>query len=346
MIGNITRGGGFGGLGRYLYATGKHHEAHVDPRVVASENVMRDDSRQWRPWVADMQWCADQRPEVKQPVWHCSIRAAPEDRVMSDAEWGQIAREHADRMGLGEYPWVAVRHGDDHIHLVACRVNGDGQLWRDSYDKQRNKESMREVERRHGLTRLTGERETSRLAAVTKSERERGRRLGRDPERAQLREAMHEARAAAGRRGPAGFEVELERRGVLHRANTTADGMRVRGYSVSRPGWVDAAGEQVWVKASEVDRKLSWSKLREQLGSDRSANASAIEAARTIGKGYLSRDEAGSRRSAALAAESSPVAPRADAGRSAQDEAAARLARIRDQRRAEQEQGRGRGMSR
>ncbi len=48
----------------------------------------------------------------------------------------------------------------------------------------------------------------------------------------------------------------------------------MRGYSVSRPGWtrtaVDEDGkkhpEQVWVKASDVDRTLSWSKLQPDLG--------------------------------------------------------------------------------
>ena len=34
------------------------------------------------------------------PVWHCAIRAAPEDRVLSDAEWAQVAAHVMDRTGL------------------------------------------------------------------------------------------------------------------------------------------------------------------------------------------------------------------------------------------------------
>ena len=327
MIGNITHGADFGGLGRYLYAVGKNHEAHVDPRAVASENVLRDDSRQWRSWVADMEWAAGQRPEIAEPVWHCSIRAAPEDRILTDAEWGQIARQYAERMELRNHPWAAVRHADDHIHIVVSRVNADGVLWRDSFEYERNMTALREIEREHGLTRLDGEqeRDTDRWATVTKSEREKGKRTGRDPDRAQLRDAMHEARDAARGRGPAAFEHELERREVLHRANTTKDGLRVRGYSVSRPGWLDARGEQIWVKASEVDRKLGWQRLQAELGSDRSANAAAIEAARMIGRSLPSRAEVAAPRKRGTAAQ--PGFPR-----STPDEAAARLARDRRRR--------------
>ncbi len=226
-------------VGRYLYAVGKNHEKHSNPRSVASGNVLRDDARQWRSWVADMQWAAQQRPEIAQPVWHTSLRTAPipEDRIMTDVEWGQIAREHMEMMGLSEHPWVVVRHADDHIHVVACRVDGDGKVWRGEFDRPRSMESMREIERRHGLTQLDADRKTSRLAAVSKSEREKGKRLGRDPDRAVLREQMNAAVVAARGLGPAKFEEELERRGVLHRANTTKDRLRVRGYSVSWPGW-------------------------------------------------------------------------------------------------------------
>ena len=34
------------------------------------------------------------------PVWHCSIRAAPEDRLLSDAEWARVAAHIMDRTGL------------------------------------------------------------------------------------------------------------------------------------------------------------------------------------------------------------------------------------------------------
>jgi hypothetical protein len=50
------------------------------------------------------------------PVWHCSVRAAPEDRMLSDAEWARVAAGVMDRTGLARHGdefgvrWVAVRH--------------------------------------------------------------------------------------------------------------------------------------------------------------------------------------------------------------------------------------------
>ena len=61
----------------------------------------------------------------REPVWHCAVRAAPEDRLLSDAEWAQVATAIMDRTGLAPVGddlavrWVAVRHAPDHIHLVA-----------------------------------------------------------------------------------------------------------------------------------------------------------------------------------------------------------------------------------
>ena len=276
MIAKITKGSTFAGIGRYLYSVGRGNEAHVNPRAVDGDGVLRDDSRAWRPWAEDMQWCAAQRPEVAKPVWHCSLRAAPEDPVLSDEQWGRIAREHITAMGLAEHPWVAVRHGDDHVHIVASRVDGHGRLWRDSHDYARAMASARELEHRHGLAVLTAARPNSRLAKTTASERERTARINaknpnrpaRDPERVRLATRMREALDNARGRGLAAWHRELEAHQVAYRPVTNPDGNRVIGYRVSLPDWTDKAGETVWLKTSQVDRKLSWTKLRVELGAD------------------------------------------------------------------------------
>ena len=61
------------------------------------------------------------------------MRAAPEDRMLSDDEWAAVANDVMDRTGLSPYGqedeavrWVAVRHGDDHIHIVAMLARQDG----------------------------------------------------------------------------------------------------------------------------------------------------------------------------------------------------------------------------
>nr|BFD92529.1 hypothetical protein KitaXyl93_38890 [Kitasatospora sp. Xyl93] len=41
-------------------------------------------------------------PENRPPttVWHCSVRAAPEDRIVSDTEWAAIARRILRATGI------------------------------------------------------------------------------------------------------------------------------------------------------------------------------------------------------------------------------------------------------
>jgi Relaxase/Mobilisation nuclease domain len=274
MIAKISKGSTFAGVGRYLYAVGKNHEAHSNPRAIAGDGVLRDDRRAWRPWSEDMQWCAERRPEIKKPVWHCSLRAAPEDRLLTDEQWARIAGEHITAMGLTGHPWVAVRHGDDHVHIVACRVDGSGKVWKDSHDYSRAMKSARAIEVEHGLAVVDADRPSSRQAKVTASERSRNERLNRgrgrqlEPERVRLADLMRAARDRAGRGGLTGWHHELERAGVLFEAHTTSTG-RVSGYRLSLPGWTDPTGAQVWLKASQVDRSMGWQNLKKALGADR-----------------------------------------------------------------------------
>lgn len=274
MIAKITKGSRFSGLGRYLYGPGRKDrttglEPHVNPRTIAGGHVLLDDRRTWRTWVADMEWCADQRPDITRPVWHCSLRLAPEDPLLSDAQWATIAREHVEAMGLGEHPWVAVRHGDDHVHIVAGRVDGRGRVWDTAHDYRRAMASARVLEERHGLARWTPARPPADdLATTTASERERAGRRGVDPERLRIRRAMHAAVKESSGRGIEAWEQQLTQREILFERTTTAD-QRVTGYRVSLAGWTDPAGAQVWLKASQVDRRLSWTKVKPTLGADK-----------------------------------------------------------------------------
>src|SRR5574342_1040048 len=58
-----------------------------------------------------------------QTVWHTSLRNHPQDRILSDEQWGQIAAELIAGVGLAPHGdtnavrWVAVRHDDYGIHV-------------------------------------------------------------------------------------------------------------------------------------------------------------------------------------------------------------------------------------
>ena len=142
MIGKICpRGQDLAGRIRYLYGPGRREE-HTDPHVIAGYRPPSDlepplranGSRDFRRLAGLLRLPHDVLGKwgYARPVWHCSMRAAPEDRLLSDADWADVARDVMHRTGLcprGEEDeaarWIAIRHGPDHIHLVAMLARQD-----------------------------------------------------------------------------------------------------------------------------------------------------------------------------------------------------------------------------
>ena len=165
MIGKVVRGKAVGGLVRYLFGPGRANE-HTEPRVVAGwdeaaavePQTTARGMRDFRPLVAQLSAPLAAVRAPAKSVWHCSLRAAPGDRSLSDAEWREVAAEVMDRTGLaarddeGACRWVAVRHAEDHVHLVATLARQDGRpavLARNDFF--RVGEACRAVEQRYGL---------------------------------------------------------------------------------------------------------------------------------------------------------------------------------------------------
>ena len=144
MIGKISspRGEHVEPLLYYLFGPGRREE-HTDPHIVAGwrhpaslEPPLRPDGKRDFATLTGLlkqpQAALGERAYPR-PVWHCSMRAAPGDPMLSDDEWAAIAHAVMHRTGLSPYGqedqavrWIAVRHGDDHIHLVAMLARQDG----------------------------------------------------------------------------------------------------------------------------------------------------------------------------------------------------------------------------
>jgi len=92
---------------------------------------------------------------VRHTVAHIVLRTAPEDRLLDDREWGQIARQHLERMGFTNTPYVMVKHPepDQHVHVVASRVRYDGSRVNDYREHRRSRTIVRALERQHHLVR-------------------------------------------------------------------------------------------------------------------------------------------------------------------------------------------------
>ena len=279
MIGKISvpRGQHVAPLIWYLYGPGRAQE-HTDPHLVAGwrhpaelEPPLRPDrKRDFRRLTGLLK-----QPQAllgdhgyARPVWHCALRAAPQDRMLSDEEWAQIAADVMDRTGLSPHGqddeavrWVAVRHGDDHIHLVAMLARQDGGTPSLSFERYRVRAACLAAERRYGL-RSTAPADRTAPRRPSRAESEKAARHGRaEAPRITLR--RHVTTAAAGAGSEAEFFARMDSAGVLIRRRfSTRTPDQVTGYAVALPGDTAKDGGPVWYSGGKLAADLTWPKLR------------------------------------------------------------------------------------
>ncbi|WP_235583013.1 relaxase/mobilization nuclease domain-containing protein, partial [Kitasatospora sp. Root107] len=210
---------------------------------------------------------------LKKPVWHCSIRTAPEDRLLSDEEWAEAARRVAEEGDPDGCRWVAVRHADDHIHIAATIVRGDLLKADIEFDFRRAQAECRKIEKEWGLRELNPGDGTSAKEA-TNREKHKAQRLSRpDTSRQQLRDAVRQA--LAGARDEEEFFSRLETAGVLVNRKIGPSGDTL-GYSVAAVGERDGAREPVWFGGYKLAPDLTLPKIRRRLAvpvADRAAES-------------------------------------------------------------------------
>jgi hypothetical protein len=290
VIGRVYRGSRTGGLLRYLYGPGRYDD-HSDQHLVAS-------------WDGDPAWL---EPPVgrrgryrigrladlleaplglleRDPgrfVWHCALRAAPGDRRLSDGEWRELAEDVMDRTGIaprdddGGCRWVAVRHDEDHIHLVVVLARQDGRGVRRSWDFRRLREACRRAEQRYGLE-ATAAADRTAAPRATRGEVEKAARLGRPVPRGELRRVVRAAAVAT--RDPEAFLAWLRRAGVLVRERRQ-DGELV-GYAVGLAEHRTGKGLPVWYGGRRLAGDLTLARLTERWEEVGAAPATATGAAR------------------------------------------------------------------
>lgn len=269
MIVKITNGDRPGGLAAYLHGPENMHFYGLEPGgCVIGGNVGAEGDRDGGRWAKDLAAAAAGRPDVAKPIWHASLRVAPEDRALTDHEWADVAGEFVDRMGFGTQPWVVVRHAEDHVHVVASRVSHVGKVWSRHNDRFKARRIAVDLEQQWGLRptplRSTDATKVPETHQLTQGEFKKAERTATAPERVLLAHRVKIAAQQAWGKGVEGFHEHLNAAGVAWRVNMASTG-RVSGYSFSRPGHLDQAGQPVWFKASQLDKSLSWRKLEDML---------------------------------------------------------------------------------
>ncbi|WP_369188921.1 relaxase/mobilization nuclease domain-containing protein [Streptomyces sp. R08] len=280
MIANIVKpGNNTYGVLAYLFDKGRANE-HTDQHIVASWDDFIPDPDPWdspghKQRLGQLTQALDLR--VKQAgnkapeghVWHCSIRAAPQDRILTDAEWATIARRvlHATGIAPDGDPdgcrWVAVRHAEDHIHIVATKVRGDLRPPRNWNDYHRAMNELRAVEEDFGLTQVPHGPEaaagTSAVKRSTRAEEEKARRQGHDKTaRERLRHAVRTALSHA--KDLDEFFNLLADAGLQVETRTLPSG-DLGGYKVA----LSHAGTPIWFSGSSLATDLSLPQIRQRL---------------------------------------------------------------------------------
>ncbi|WP_435131431.1 relaxase/mobilization nuclease domain-containing protein [Actinacidiphila sp. bgisy144] len=280
MIAKITRGKTVRRLLGYLYGPGRANE-HTDPHLVASwDGFAPDPGRDTDPQAAMRQLTQaldlrlnqarhnDDRNIPDRPVWQCSIRAAPEDPILTDDQWAAIARRivHATGISPDGDPdgcrWVAVRHAPDHIHIAATTLRGDLRTARHWNDYLRADKELEAVERDYHLrTVIRGDRTAAKRP--TRAETEKAHRTGRvRTPREQLRTIARTVVAVS--TSPEEYLPLLAGSGVHVEVLRYPSG-DIRGYKVALDGDTNAAGEPIWFSGSTLAPDLSYPQIRNRL---------------------------------------------------------------------------------
>ncbi|MCG0285377.1 relaxase/mobilization nuclease domain-containing protein [Streptomyces sp. PSAA01] len=266
------------GLLAYLYGPGKHEE-HTDPHLVASfDGMSPDPGRDPNATLKDLQQLLDQpvmalakHARPAKHVWHTSVRADPGDRTLSEEEWADIARRIVAATGIdpGEAQpgcrWAAVRHADDHIHIVATLVTEDGHRPDDYRSGARAQAEARLIEKELGLHEVAPGDGTA-VQRPTSAERHKAERQGRErTAREELRETVR--RAVTGSVSDEEFFDRLAAAGLLIRKRTAPSG-DLLGYKVALPDDLNKDGEPVFYPGARLAPDLSLPRIRERWSGD------------------------------------------------------------------------------
>ncbi|MGW7540350.1 mobilization protein [Streptomyces sp. NPDC054770] len=274
----ITGKGSTRRLIAYLFGKGDANE-HVDPHLVASWNDFAPDPgrsphRDPKEVAKQLYTQLDQPVTMLGPrapkttVWHCPVRAAPEDPILSDTQWAEIARRIVAAAGVAPAGdteacrWVAVRHADDHIHIAATLVRQDGRRPKRDYDIRAVQREARQIEVVYGLRRLKPGDGTAAKRSTSK-EHFKAKRLGQDAtSREILRLRVRRAMAAASTE--ADFFALLEATGVTVRLKHGPSGDAL-GCNFALAGDTNAKGEPVFYAGSTLAPDLSLPKICQRL---------------------------------------------------------------------------------
>lgn len=231
-------------------------------RLIDSKNVRLDSNA---AIAVSMQGQAYDKPgrRLANPVYHISLNFAIEDKArLSDGIMAEIAREYMQRMGIVNTQYIGCRHTDTahpHLHIVANRVDNNGNTISDRNDILRSVRICRELSEEYGLHIAKG-----------KDKVRRDRLRGKDRIKYRIHDAVKAALAIC--RSWSELDKTLDRQGIQIRFRYDISRGRIIGISFTADGCT--------FSGSKIDRTMSYYAI------DRQFVGCLLEA----GEQYLSTD--------------------------------------------------------
>ncbi len=217
-------------------------------RLIDSKDVRLDSNT---TIAASMQGQADDKPgrKLANPVYHISLNFAHEDTPkLTDGLMAEIARKYMRRMEIANTQYIVYRHTDTahpHLHIVATRVDNNGNTISDSNDNRRSTRICRQLTQEYGLHIANG-----------KDKVRRDRLLGKDRVRYRIydvaKAAMQECRSWSE------LDKTLNRQGIQIRFRYNTSCGRIIGISFTADGCT--------FSGSKIDRTMSFYSLDRRLG--------------------------------------------------------------------------------
>ena len=217
-------------------------------RLIDSKNVRLDSNA---AIAVSMQGQADDKPGQKlaNPVYHISLNFAIEDKArLSDGLMSEIAREYMQRMGIVNTQYIVCRHTDTahpHLHIVANRVDNNGNTISDSNDNRRSTRICRQLTQEYRLHIAKG-----------KDKVRRDRLRGKDRIKYRIHDAVKAALAVC--RSWSELDKTLDRQGIQIRFRYDISRGRIIGISFTADGCT--------FSGSKIDRTMSYYAIDRQFG--------------------------------------------------------------------------------
>ena len=246
MIAKIAKGASFRGCVQYV--TGKD-----EAKILASDGVLLGSVGN----IADsFEYQRGLNPRCSKPVGHIALSFKPEDKEkLTDEMMAKIAREYMELMGIRDTQFILVRHhntANPHCHLVYNRVDNNGRIISDRFERKRSEKIVKHLKDKYGLTYSDGkgQTKTERLHYTerTKFEIRNAVKTALQASKTwrQFREKLRQQ----------GIEVEFKRRrgsdDVIEGITFIKDGVRFKGSQIGR--------QYTYARLNE---RLSWDEQRQ-----------------------------------------------------------------------------------